>query len=45
MTNEEEKFEKEIIKKEPAQTIAPPQLKLQEEPIPNPDIKNENEKK
>lgn len=37
-------FEKEAVKNNPAQTIAPPQLNLQEEPIPNPDIKNDNKK-
>lgn len=35
-------FDKETIKNDPAQTIAPPQLTLQEEPIPDPDIKDEN---
>lgn len=34
-------FEKEAVKEDPAQTIAPPQIKLQQEPIPNPDIKQE----
>lgn len=35
-------FDEETIKKDPAQTIAPPQLTLQEEPIPNPDIRDED---
>ncbi|MBD5552927.1 MAG: hypothetical protein HDQ44_01175 [Desulfovibrio sp.] len=45
MANDEEKVDQEIVKEDPAQTIAPPYLKLQQEPIPNPDIKNENKGK
>ncbi len=39
---EESSFEQEAIKDNPAQTIAPPQITLQQEPIPNPNIENEN---
>lgn len=40
-----EAVEKELVKEDPAQTVAPPQVKLQQEPIPNPNIPNENPKK
>lgn len=40
--DENRDFEKEAVEENPAQTVAPPQLTLQEEPIPNPDIKNKN---
>lgn len=35
----------ELRKEEPGLTIPPPQVKMDSEPIPNPDIKNENKKK
>ncbi len=38
-------FEKKAVKDNPAQTMAPPQLTLQEEPIPDPNIKNEKKDK
>lgn len=38
---ENENVEKELVKEDPAQTIVPPQIKLQQEPIPNPDVKQE----
>lgn len=37
-------FEKEAVQDNPAQTIAPPQLTLEEEPIPDPNIKEEKKK-
>lgn len=40
-----DEFEKEAVQDNPAQTMAPPQLTLQEEPIPNPDIKDKKEEK
>lgn len=30
--------EQKLVEENPAQTIAPPQIKLQQEPIPNPDL-------
>ena len=37
-------FEKDAVKDNPSQTMAPPQLTLQQEPIPNPEIKDRKEK-
>lgn len=47
MSDEEKKVQevnKELRKDEPGLTIDPPYLKMQQEPIPNPDVKNENKK-
>lgn len=39
-----DEFEKEAVQDNPAQTKAPAQLNLQQEPIPNPDIKDQQKK-
>lgn len=44
MTEEEKKVNQKLREEEPGLTIEPPYLKQQSEPIPNPDIKNENGK-
>lgn len=43
--NSEEKVDKKLVKEEPGLTIPPPQLTLQQEPIPNPDLSSKTEKK
>lgn len=34
--------EEKLIEENPGQTIAPPQIKLQQEPIPNPNLDVDN---
>lgn len=48
MADQEEKdqgmnpVEKELVEENPAQTIVPPQIKLQQKPIPNPNLNSGN---
>lgn len=44
-TDSAQSVNEELRKEEPGLTIAPPQLKLNQEPIPNPDLNVDNGKK
>lgn len=40
VANESNPVAEELVKEDPAETVAPPQIKLQQEPIPNPNLDN-----